>query len=58
MGKTEPMESLEHWTNRKFVSLDSKSRKATPHKCPNINVLNIEMEPRKVEGDNQTNGMF
>ena len=28
------------------------------YKCPCINVLNIEMEPRKGEGDNQTNGKF
>ena len=26
------------------------------HKCPRINVLNVEMEPRMGEGDNQTNG--
>ena len=28
------------------------------HKCPCINVLNVETEPRMGEGDNQTNGKF
>ena len=28
------------------------------HKCPRINVLNVETEPRMGEGDNQTNGKF
>ena len=37
---------------------DSWGRKVTTHKCPCINVLNVEMEPRMGEGDNQTNGKF
>ena len=28
------------------------------YKCPCINVLNVETEPRKGKGDNQTNGKF
>ena len=58
MEKTEPMQSLEHSINRKFLSQDSKSRKDTAHKFPSINVLNIEMERRIGDGENWTNGMF
>ena len=57
-GISEPMESLEHWINGKFASLDSKCRKVTTHKCPNINVLNVEMEPRMGDGENWTNEKF
>ena len=28
------------------------------HKCPHINVLNVETEPRMGKGDNRTNGKF
>ena len=58
MGKTEPMESLENWTNGKFSSLDSKYRKVTTHNYPYINVLNVEMEPRIGDGENWTNEKF
>ena len=42
---TESMENLYLWILR-------------AERSPRINVLNIEMEPRKGEGDNQTNGKF
>ena len=58
MGKTEPMECLENWINGKFSSQDSKCRKVTTHKCPHINVLNVEMEPRIGDGENWTNEKF
>ena len=37
---------------------DSWGRKVTTHKCPRINVLNVETEPRMGDGDNRTNGKF
>ena len=52
MGKTEQMESLENWINGEFASLDSKCRKVTTHKCPWLNVLNVEMAPRMGDGEN------
>ena len=58
MGKTEPTEISQNWIKGKIASPVSKYRKVTTHKCPCINVLIIEMEPWKGEGDNQTNGQF
>ena len=31
---------------------DSWGRKVTTHKCPHINVLNVETEPRMGDGEN------
>ena len=52
MGKTGPKESLENWINGKFASMVFKCRKVTTHKCPHINVLNVEMEPRMGDDKN------
>ena len=54
-GKTEPKENLENWINGKFTSQPVfwvKCRKVTMHKCPWINVLNIETKPRMGEREN------
>ena len=53
-GKTEPMENLENWINRKFTSQPVfwvKCRKVTTHKCLLTNVLNIKTEPRMGDGE-------
>ena len=68
--ETEPtMGDGENWTNRKFGKLNQwkihispvfwvKCRKVTMHKCPHINVLNVETKPRMGDGENWTNGKF
>ena len=60
-GKTEPMENSKNWINGKFASrpvFRVKCRKVTIHKCPRINVLNVETKPRMGDGEKWTNGKF